>query len=250
MALLAGLDLGTTSIKAVLYDADLGQVVASASRPTPLDHPFSGANEHDPEALWQACCDCLRGAAGGKQVRALAISSMAEAGVPVDAQGKPLAHAIAWFDRRSSPQAARVEEQIGRARLYQITGQRASASFGLTKWLWLREHEPEITSRFAAWLPLPAYILLRLTGQRAVDYSIASRALLLDQTRLDWSPELLEIAGLSADQLPSLASGGTPVGNPDRVSRGGDWPACEDAVRPRRARSPVRLLCRRRDPRR
>ena len=211
MALLIGLDLGTTSIKAILLESETGEILAATSRPTPVFHPRPGWSEHDPDALWQACASCLRECAGGLQVKALAIASMAEAGLPVDAQGNSLYPVIAWHDRRSSPQAAQVESVVGREQLYTITGQRSSASFGLTKWLWLRENLPEIVPQTAAWLPLPAYILFRLCGHKAVDYSIASRALLLDQNSLTWSPALLELAGLTENHLPTLAPAGTPV---------------------------------------
>lgn len=213
MALLVGLDLGTTSIKSILLESETGEILAIASRPTPVSHPFSGWSEHDPEAIWRSCVSCLRECAGGHQVQALAIASMAEAGLPIDAWGNPLYPIIAWYDRRSSPQAERIEKAIGREKLYSITGQRPSASFGLTKWLWLRENLPDIAPHTAAWLPLPAYILFRLCGYQAVDYSIASRALLLDQNSLTWSPTLLDLAGLTQCQLPALAPAGTPVAN-------------------------------------
>lgn len=211
MALLVGLDLGTTSIKAILLESESGEILASASRPTPVFHPRPGWSEHDPEAIWQVCVSCLRECAGGRPVKALAIASMAEAGLPVDAHGNPLYPIIAWYDRRSSPQAERVERAVGRENLYTITGQRSSASFGLTKWLWLRENLPGAVPQTATWLPLPSYILFRLCGHQAVDYSIASRALLLDQNSLAWSSTLLELAGLSENHLPTLAHAGTPV---------------------------------------
>lgn len=211
MALLIGLDLGTTSIKSILLESETGEILASTSRPTPVFHPHPSWSEHDPNAIWQACVSCLRECAAGYQVQALAIASMAEAGLPVDAHGNPLYPIIAWYDRRSSSQAEKVERAVGRENLYTITGQRSSASFGLTKWLWLRENLPDIAPKTAAWLPLPAYILSRLCGHHVVDYSIASRALLLHQNSLTWSPTLLELAGLTENHLPTLAPAGTPV---------------------------------------
>lgn len=212
MALLAGLDLGTTTLKAILYDSESGAVLKVARQPTPVSHPRDGWSEHNVEILWDCACACLQEACAGKPVKALAISSMAEAGVPVDHHGQPLAHAIAWFDRRSAPQATQIEETIGRDRLYRITGQRVTASFGLTKWMWIQQNQPEIAAQTAAWLPLPAYILSCLTGINSVDYSIASRALLLDQNRMDWSPELMALGNLTSAMLPSLVQSASPAG--------------------------------------
>jgi len=223
MSLLLGLDIGTTSIKAALYDPSVGQVVSLAARPTPVTRPAPGLSEHDPEALWEAVVACLREAvAGGRgySVAGLAIASLAEAGLPLDAAGRPLYPIIAWYDRRSEPQAAWWDSQIPADRLHAITGQRVSSSFGVTKWLWLRENHPEIAARMAIWLPVPDYIRWRLTGEFATDYTIASRTLLFDQQRLSWSAELLSLAGLEPHQLPPAFPGGTPVGQVSAAAAG------------------------------
>lgn len=215
MTWLIGLDIGTTSVKAAAYDPDLGLVVCVSVRPTPVTHLAAGLAEHEPESLWEAVADCLgeimHHRQGGR-VSGLAISSLAEAGVPLDASMQPLYPIIAWYDQRSAPQAAWWEAQIGESDLHAITGQRASASFGVTKWLWIRRHHPEVAERIAMWLSVPDFILWRLTGQLATDYSIASRTLLFDQSALGWSERLLQLAGLHASQMPRPFPGGTLVG--------------------------------------
>ncbi|MCX7671279.1 MAG: FGGY family carbohydrate kinase, partial [Anaerolineae bacterium] len=213
--LLVGLDIGTTTLKAAAYDPEAGRLVALASRPTPTDHPAPGRSEHDPQALWTAVCACLREVAAATAARplaGLAIASLAEAGVMLDAAGRPLAPIIAWYDRRSEPQAEWLEQQISEAELHAITGQRAGASFGVCKWLWMREHWPAAAGQMATWLPVPNYILWRLTGERSIDLSQASRMLALDQRRLDWSERILDAVGLRRDQLPRPQPGGTVIG--------------------------------------
>ena len=212
MSLLAGLDLGTTSIKAILYDSEKGEILSSAQRPTPVQSPQPGWSEHDPEALWETVCAVLREAVNGRPVRGLAIGSMAEAGIALDRDGLPLDPIIAWFDRRSEPQARWIEEQISVPDLYRLTGQRVSPSFGITKLLWLRHNRPQVFAHLHTWLPLSSYILYRLTGERVADYSIASRSLLLDQNRFDWSSQLLDLAGLTREQLPRLCAGSQAAG--------------------------------------
>ena len=137
---------------------------------------------------------------------------MAETGVLVDAEGKVLSPAIAWYDRRSELQAARIEQQIPLEELYQITGQRVSPSFGLTKILWLRENLPRIFQRGATWLPIPSFLLWRLTGLKAVDYTIASRTLAFDQRTLTWSEAILNGFDLPNSLFPPVFPGGTPIG--------------------------------------
>lgn len=213
MALLLGIDLGTTRIKAALLDTNAGRVVRAAALPTPTHHPLPGLSEHDPEELWQTVAGCIREIVEGQLVTALAISSMAEAGVLVDRENQPIAPAIAWYDRRSEPQAAWIEARLAMDSLYRITGQRVSPSFGVTKLLWQRENVPGARERGVRWLPLPAYILWRLCGEQMVDYTIAARTLLFDQNTLRWSADLLAAFDLpEKNLLPHVTVGGTRVG--------------------------------------
>ncbi len=226
--LLLGLDIGTTTIKAAAYDPEVGRVVALAARPTPTDHPAPGLSEHDPEALWETVCACLREvtklarsetgqsarvvSANPPPIAGLAIASLAEAGAPVDAAGRALCPIVAWYDRRSEPQAAWLDQQIPEEELHAITGQRVTASFGVCKWLWIREHWPEAAASTATWLPVPSYLLFRLTSQRVTDHSQASRMLAFEQRRRDWSERICSVVGLRPDQLPTLYPGGTMIG--------------------------------------
>ncbi len=227
--LLIGLDLGTTTIKAVAYDPATGRVVATAARPPPVHHPADDRSEHDPEALWQAAAGCLRDLSGqtaGRAIAGLAIASFAEAGLPLDAAMQPLYPIIAWYDRRSEPQAAWLDAQIGQDALHAITGQRVSPSFGVTKWLWIRAHHPDLAAGTALWLSASDYLLWRLSGVVATDYTIASRTLLLDQAALDWSPELLALTGLTRAQLPRpYASGSFTSGLAAAAARATGLPA-------------------------
>ena len=151
----------------------------------------------------EAAAACIREAAQGMPIEALAISSMAEAGVLLDADIRPTGPIIAWYDRRSEAQAARIEREIEVEHLYQITGQRVSPSFGLTKLLWIKENQPEAFQPGAHWLPIPAYVLWRMTGgAMAVDYSIASRTLMYDQRSFRWSGELLDLFELPRSFFP------------------------------------------------
>lgn len=214
MAYLIGLDLGTTSIKSVLLDSHSGEIVASASRPTPVEHPRPEWSEHDPLALWQAAAACLWAVSNhGREIAGIAISSMAETGVALDENRQPIGSMIAWYDRRSEPQAAWIEKTIPAADLFALTGQRVSPSFAITKLLWMRAMRPAEAQRAVAWLPAAAFVLQRLCGSEAVDYTLAARTLLFDQHRLDWSDRLLETFALPRTFLPAVKPGGTLAGS-------------------------------------
>ena len=212
MSYLLGLDIGTTTIKAGLYNPQTGQLEHQSSQPTPVEHPSPQTSQHDPEKLWEAVCRCLQEISNGQQIDALAISSFAEAGLPLDAQGKPLYPIIAWYDPRTAPQAEWWQKQLSIEELYLITGQRLSPSFGVNKYLWIKEHHPQTIANMAKWVSCSDYILYRLTGNLVTDYTQASRTMLFDQKELRWSAKILEMVGIRIDQLPLIKCGGTQVG--------------------------------------
>ena len=106
--LLIGVDVGTTSIKAIAFDRR-GQIHTQAAAPTPTHHPRPGWAYHEPDALWQTVVSLLRDLVDRletpRAVTGLAVTSVGEAGVPLDASGDPTYDSIAWFDTRSAPQA-------------------------------------------------------------------------------------------------------------------------------------------------
>ena len=212
MTCVLGLDIGTTSIKAVLFDVNKGQIISSARRPTPSNHPQPTFTEHDPESLWLCVAECIKEASKGYSVAGVSISSFAEAGLPLDKDGKPLYPIIAWHDPRSKPQADELLNKRSEEQIYQITGQKPGFSFGLMKILWLFENFPNIRTKIKNWVSVPDYILFRMTGEKFTDFTQASRTLLFDQSKKTWSHPMLQIANLDTSMLPEVVPSGTVIG--------------------------------------
>lgn len=216
MPYLLGLDAGTTSIKAWLYDAASGRPVAGASHPTPGARPRPGWAEHDPEALWLAAAASIRSALAAaspnEPVAALAVASMAEAGLPLDIHGRPLYPIIAYYDQRTDQYAGWWRERLGAEAIHAISGQVVRPPFGVMKLLWLRDQRPDLFARMRRWLSVGDYLIWRLAGVYATDRTLASRTMLFDQRALAWSPELIELAGIPRDILPDVHPSGAIVG--------------------------------------
>lgn len=210
--LLAGLDIGSTTIKAVIFDTT-GQPVAQANLSTPTHHPRPGWAYHHPEELWQASVNALRQAtnqlANPQQIVSLAVTSIGEAGVPLDHQQQPTYEIIAWFDQRTEPQADWLRLHIGADELFKVAGIALQPIFSLCKLLWLKKHEPTAFSRTTHWLNVADYIAFRLCGEMATDYSLASRMLMMDLHRRQWADDVLSAVGLSTDLLAPLQPSGT-----------------------------------------
>ena len=213
--LLIGADVGTTNIKVVAFDRS-GRTVARASTPTPTHYPRPGRAHYDPEELWPHFVTALRQVTEGLddpgRVASIAVASMGEAAVPLDANGKPTHEIIAWFDGRAQPQAEWLNRVFGRDRLFGLTGLSVQPIFGLCKLLWLKENEPEAFDRAASWLNVADYVAFRLSGVAATDYSLASRTLALDLSRRRWAEDLLREVDVPPDLFAPLQPSGSSLG--------------------------------------
>lgn len=209
---LIGIDAGTTSVRVGAFAPD-GRLLALARCPTPTDRPRPGWAEHDADALWQGAAAALREVVAALpsdvRVAGVAPASVGEAGLPVDGTGRALRPIIAWFDTRAVAYVRRWEELVSAARLYAVSGMTMDGLFGVNKMMWVKDHEPEVWARTAAWLSTEDWLLLCLTGQPATDYSVASRTLLFDRDRGVWSEELLAAAGLGLSLMPPAGQAGT-----------------------------------------
>ena len=214
--LLAGIDIGTTNIKAVIFEPT-GSVVAGASVSTPIHYPQPGWAYYDPTELWQAAATVLRQAtdqiADTGRIVSVAVASAGEAAVPLDAQGRPTYDAIAWFDQRTQPQTEWLAHAIGQDRLFEISGLSLQPIFGLCKLLWIKENQPEAFARTVRWLNLADYIAYKLCGVPATDYSLASRTLVLDLQKLQWHEPLIREVGLRPDLFAPLCPSGAVLGH-------------------------------------
>ena len=214
---LIGIDMGTTNVKALLFD-EQGNTAGEARCPSPITLLPDGGGVFDPEELWRLCCRLLTElldaapAEARSRLAGLAVTGMGEAGVPLDAAGRPLYPVIAWFDPRTEQYPAWWRDTFGEDRLYAVTGLKNQHIFTANKLLWLKEHEPRVFGEMRRWHCIPDYIAFRLTGASAMDLSLATRTLLLDAASGTWSRELLAHAGIPADILPPAVPSGTKVG--------------------------------------
>jgi len=209
-------DLGTTGNKASLFDR-AGKVVASAFRSYDTYYPGPNQVEQNPDDWWHAVCEATRDLLAASRIDPAAVACVTFSGqmmgcVPVDRQGRAVRRALIWADTRAVAQAERALERIGMVEAYRITGHRASASYSAAKIAWLRDHEPEVYDAAHKFLHAKDYVVARLTGQFASDYSDASGTNLYDLQERAWSGPMLEAFGLQEASLPALHSSTDVVG--------------------------------------
>lgn len=210
-----GIDVGTTNVKSAAFDVR-GRTVAGASRRHVVANPQPGWAEYDPDALFTDVAATLREVVAelpeGSRVAGVAVSSMAETAVAIDAHGAALRPAIAWHDERTHEQAAWWRREVGEDVVAQISGLPIVPIFGIHKLMWVRDHEPDVFARIRSWLNVADYVAFRLCGKQATDYSLGSRVMAMDLATRTWSTTLLDACGIDVDVFAELVPSGTAVG--------------------------------------
>lgn len=204
-AVVLGVDIGTTSTKAVAYDTG-GRQLAAHSIGYPLDEPQPGYAQQDPQRIVDAVIGAIRAVVERLHapVAGLCFSTAMHSLIGLDADGTPLTPSVTWADSRASAQAERLRAVPSGLALHRRTGTPIHPMAPLPKLVWFAEQEPKLHERVAHWVGIKDYVLLRLTGTLVTDHSVASATGLLDIHRLAWDAEALRIAGITAQRLPRL----------------------------------------------
>ncbi|MFF7489540.1 xylulokinase [Streptomyces luteogriseus] len=219
--LVVGVDSSTQSTKALVVDASTGRVVASGQAPHTVS---SGAGrETDPRQWWDALCEALRQCGdAAHEAAAVSVGGQQHGLVTLDGRGEPVRPALLWNDVRSAPQAGRLTEELGGAKFWaDRTGSVPAASFTVTKWAWLAEHEPEaVRATKAVRLPHD-YLTERLTGEGTTDRGDVSGTGWWASATEGYDEEILAHVGLDPALLPRVVRPGEVAGT---VRDGHDLP--------------------------
>jgi xylulokinase len=216
MDLLLGIDAGTTSVKAGLFEPN-GRCLAVAREEYQLITPAADHAELDPEIYWQACIRTVRSViaqskADPKTIVALAVSSQGETTISLDKTGKPVYPALVWIDNRATEQAARLALRFSK-QVYQKTGiPEIIPTWPACKIAWIKENEPEVFSRVHKFLLVQDFLIHRLTGRVVTDGSISCTTMYYDINQGGWWQEVLDEIGISPDQLPEIVPPGSSIG--------------------------------------
>ena len=219
MDLLLGLDIGSTSIKANIYDLK-GRLVSGGSSPTILSHPDKDHPNWaiwDPDEIWSAVKDSISSALKNidvkEDVKAISVTGFGMDGVPIDKKGKWLYPFISWHCPRTEKQSQDWSKKVGPEAIFSISGKQVMPIDTVYRILWIKENYPEILDKTYKWLLIEDFINYKLCGAIATDYSMASSTSLLDQKKRTWSSELVKKAYFESSILPPVFPSGTILGN-------------------------------------
>ncbi|MGO4791586.1 gluconokinase [Paenibacillus sp. 2KB_20] len=203
-----GVDIGTTSTKAVLFKEN-GEVVTKAGGEYPLLTPTPSTAEQDPEQIFQTVISSVQGVMSQSgidpaQVLFVSFSAAMHSVIAVDSQGTPLTRCITWADNRSAVWSAKLKKELGGMELYLRTGTPIHPMSPVTKLMWMRHELPSIFHQTAKFISIKEYVYFKLFGQYIVDHSIASSTGMMNLEALAWDQQALELAGITEDHLSTI----------------------------------------------
>lgn len=207
-----GIDLGTTMTKVAAVD-EAGAVVGDAAVATAWSEPGDGRSERTPESVVEAVehllDEVVAALPAGTGVRSVGITSMAEAGTLLDADGAARSPVMAWHDPRGDEQAAVLPADLARA-FPERTGLPVGHVATLFKLLWLRDEGLDL--RGLQWLGAPELVVHRLGGRRVAERSLLGRTGFFDVHTGGWWGPGLDLLGVDGSLVPDAVAAGEPVG--------------------------------------
>lgn len=213
---LLGIDYGTTSVKAALFDENLQQSVCLSE-----DYTLKIKDdivEFEAVKYWDILEKLLGTVLKESKVDALSIDTQCETLILTDEFGNPVRDAIVWLDNRATKEAEIIEEHFGRQKVYEITGQpEITATWPACKLLWIKNNEPEVWAKTKKIFLLEDYLLYKLTGEFVTEKTLQSSSLYFDINEGKWWREILDFIGVSEEMLPKLLDSGKCVGEYDGI---------------------------------
>lgn len=211
------IDLGTTNIKAAIYDHNL-HMLCLLSEPVTYDRDGDFV-EFDPASYFSMILTLIQKAASfgktknGEDVSQIVLTGQAESLIMLDKEYFPVCAGISWLDMRSSEECAELSSIFPADVCYQITGQpELIPTWPITKILWMKKHRPDITKKTAFYLLLKDYIIYRLCGNLIGDHSIYCFSHYFNITSKCYWTEILNYCGVKTEQLPKLMPSGSIAG--------------------------------------
>lgn len=208
MNYLLGTDIGTSGTKTILMDTQ-GKLIAQNLQEYDVLTPKPLWAEQWPEVWEHAALASIKNtiAESGvnpQDIRGIAISGLyGGSGIPLDELMNPVRPCMIWMDRRADEEASWVLENIGEEKLLEITHNGADPYYGYTKILWMKNHEPENWEKTRLFLPPNDYVIYKMTGEIAIDYSSAGNiGGIFDMNRREWSKEMMEAMGIPLSMMP------------------------------------------------
>ena len=208
---LLGLDIGTTSLKAVLFD-EKGTCLAETNMDYTLDTRGDRV-EFAPLEYIRLVKEAIATVEKTASIDAISVDTQGETMILTDENGNPTMPAIVWLDNRAVKEAEEIENHFGQEKIYQITGQpETTGAWPGCKLLWVQRNMPEVWAKTKKVFLLEDWVLYHLSGEFVTEPTIQSSSIYLDITKKDWWQEMLDFIGVDRSMLPRIYPSATKIG--------------------------------------
>ena len=224
---IAGLDIGTTGCKCTVFDEN-GKYLDKAYRDYHVKRQISG-HEIDMVELRESVLKVVSEMAHKyPDIAGLGVTSFGETFVLTDEEGEPLDIAMLYTDPRGAKECRELIEKLGEMKIAHITGVRPHEMYGISKLMWIKSHKPEVYKAAKHCFQVEDFIVFTLSGVAQIDYSLATRSMVFDIDKLDWSDEIINATGVDKALYPKPVPTGSPAGKvlPGIAQRTGLNPDC------------------------
>lgn len=209
---LVGIDIGTTSLKAVCFDEN-GTALAEATLDYTLDTK-GDLVEFDPLEYLSITKEALAKIKAVCPVDAISVDTQGETIIFTDENGAPTMPAIVWLDNRAVKEAEEILAHFGQEKIYQITGQpETTGGWPACKVLWAKKNMPEAWQKTKKIFLLEDWILWALSGEFVTEPTIQSSSLYFDIRKKDWWQEMLDFIGIDRSMLPRITPSASKIGS-------------------------------------
>jgi len=204
------IELGTNAVRIFAFEMN-GNIIGSMKGSYPTFHTEPDYSEQDPEQMFITMLYVLKNLLTEKihpkkyNVVSICFSASMHSVLAIDDRGVPLGNAITWSDNRGKVEAQELKNSSFGSRLHDITGTPIHPMSPLIKIAWIKNHDHSRFENTYKFLSIKSYIIQQLTGEYAIDYSLASATGLLNIQTINWESEALAYAGITIDMLPQLA---------------------------------------------
>lgn len=209
-----GIDVGTTGIKAVVFD-QFGNTLDTEYSEYETFFPNPDWVEQDPNTWWNVLKNVLHKLflrVQAKNVCAIGVTGQIASVVALDKDDSVLCNSFIWMDKRAVEECQFLEEKMTADALYNIIGTRPNVMFVIYKLMWLKKHQPEVFEKIDTVLQPKDYINFKLTGVKASDYTCAAIIHAFRLKELIWYQEAFDAAGISPEIMPTICSADEVIG--------------------------------------
>lgn len=203
-----GIDIGTTSTKAVLF-TEQGEIIQQENNGYPLHTPDISTAEQNPDEIYQAVIKGIRNIMKASQIPPekllfISFSSAMHSVIAIDDNDLPITQCITWADNRSEAWTRKIKNELNGHEIYKRTGTPIHPMSPLSKLAWIVNDRPEIANKTKKYIGIKEYIFKKFFDRYVVDHSLASAMGMMNLKKLDWDEEALTVAGVTRDQLSEL----------------------------------------------